>query len=236
MDVAKCLQLGTSSAKMPTMGQPSFGGMPRAARNECIYLKLSEEIAEDRTASGPVNTESNSRNGSDPNWVQNYSSESNQLNNNVRETLKSLAIGSSSTIYDNFNSTNSNANSGSSYNGADSGLSPDSSSNRPTPNSTTPSETRPTNLKSKHPKSGIPSQGASPAVPMGHFFPGETDFSNTITSSGMTPDNTFSMPETPGRGFEVPSWDMENSNTTGLTPVGEGMFRHLMGLGPLDPM
>ena len=57
----------------------------------------------------------------------------------------------------------------------------------------------------------------------------------------MTPDsNAFSMPETPGRAFDVPSgWEMNNQmngQTTGLTPVGEGVFRHLLGLGPMDPM
>ena len=71
---------------------------------------------------------------------------------------------------------------------------------------------------------------------MGSFFQGTTDFSN-IQSSGLTPDNTtFSMAETPGRQFEVPGWEMSNTQTTGLTPVGEGVFRQLMGLGPMDPM
>jgi len=73
---------------------------------------------------------------------------------------------------------------------------------------------------------------------MSSFFSGNPDYSS-IPATGMTPDANFSMPETPGRDFAVPTgWEM-SGQTTGLTPVGEGVFRHLMGLGPMgqmDPM
>jgi hypothetical protein len=71
---------------------------------------------------------------------------------------------------------------------------------------------------------------------MSSFFSTQPDYSN-IVPTGLTPDNTFTMPETPDRSFDVPSgWEMNNQQTTGLTPVGEGVFRTLMGLGPMDPM
>jgi hypothetical protein len=57
----------------------------------------------------------------------------------------------------------------------------------------------------------------------------------TIPTTGLTPDNTFSMPATPGRDFAPPGWET-NGQTTGFTPIGEGVFRQLYGLGPLDPM
>jgi len=69
---------------------------------------------------------------------------------------------------------------------------------------------------------------------MSSFFSTQPYYSSIPV--GLTPDNTFSMPETSSRSFNVPSgWEM-NNQTTGLTPVGEGVFRTLMGLGPMDPM
>ncbi len=52
-------------------------------------------------------------------------------------------------------------------------------------------------------------------------------------SSGLTPNTAFSMPETPGsREFNVSGgWEMSGQ---GLTPIGEGVFRELMGMGPMD--
>jgi hypothetical protein len=130
----------------------------------------------------------------------------------------------------------------------DTGLSPDAQSNssRPTPNSSTGSDSR-SNLQPGQSASGTTSYETSPAasgprVPttdgrlMGSFFANQPDYSS-IPSSGMTPDNSaFALPETPGRVFDVPpGWEM-SQQTTGLTPVGEGVFRQLMGLGPMDPM
>lgn len=69
---------------------------------------------------------------------------------------------------------------------------------------------------------------------MDAFFATQPDYSST-NPPGLTPD-PFNMPETPGRDFPIPNgWEM-SQQTTGLTPVGEGMFRQLMGLGPMDPM
>jgi hypothetical protein len=125
-------------------------------------------------------------------------------------------------------------NSGSS-NGGDTGLSPDtgnSSSNRPTPNSTSPSETR-----AGHKGSAGSSYQTSPEMLHGTQPPNkETGQDRRGISTGLTPDNTFSMAETPGREFAPSGWETSGQNTTGFTPIGEGVFRQLYGLGPLDPM
>jgi hypothetical protein len=138
-------------------------------------------------------------------------------------------------------------NSGSS-NGGDTGLSPDtghSNSNRPTPNSTSPSETRPT-LQPVQKKSTSTSYQASPDILHATQLPNKEGKVSTspfstpldhrgVATSGLTPENTFSMPETPGRDFASSGWET-NGQTTGFTPIGEGVFRQLYGLGPLDPL
>jgi hypothetical protein len=50
--------------------------------------------------------------------------------------------------------------------------------------------------------------------------------------TGMTPGASYSMPQTPGRGEYAGAggWDMSQ----GLTPIGEGVFRELMGIAPMD--
>ncbi|EDO04271.1 hypothetical protein SS1G_06754 [Sclerotinia sclerotiorum 1980 UF-70] len=54
--------------------------------------------------------------------------------------------------------------------------------------------------------------------------------------TSMTP-NTFSMPETQGRTYTMSGWRGPQPTTgTGLTPVGEGLFRHMMGLGPVGDL
>lgn len=211
-----------------------------------------------RRESDPASAESaNARTdsfGDQPNWMPIDSQLSAEQGQNVQRNLQGLAIGDMASInittasYLNREMNNSSGygNSESSTT-ADTGLTPDtanSASNRPTPNASTPSDTRPS-LKPGQ-SSGGPSYESSPAtsnqrIPstdgraMGSFFASQPDYSN-ITATGLTPDNTFTMPETPGRSFDVPSgWEMSNQ-TTGLTPVGEGVFRTLMGLGPMDPM
>ena len=138
-------------------------------------------------------------------------------------------------------------NSGSST-GGEPGLSPDtghSSSNRPTPNSTSPSETRPS-LQAGQKSSANNSYQTSPDILHGarssnkESRPSTSPFSAPLDprsagTTGLTPENTFNMPETPGREFVPPGWET-NGQTTGFTPIGEGVFRQLYGLGPMDPM
>jgi hypothetical protein len=192
--------------------------------------------------------------GDQPNWMPIDSQLPTDQGQEVQRNLQGLAIGSMASISITTGSyRNSEMNNNSGYGNsessatADSRLSPDtanSTSNRPTPNASTPSDTRPSLQPGQ--TSGGTSYETSPAsshqrLPttdgrtLGSFFSTQPDYSN-IPASGLTPDNTFTMPETPGRSFDVPSgWEMSNQ-TTGLTPVGEGVFRQLMGLGPMDPM
>jgi hypothetical protein len=213
-------------------------------------MRLAEEITDE----GPlipasVNTDTNNRNGSDPSWDSTFSSNPEQ-SSNVRDTLEQLAIHTTPSIYDTFGSNgsgNGTKTMNNSFNGGDTGLSPDtanSSSNRPTPSSTTPSDsrlsqpnTRTRSGNGSHEASPLPAQSTDPQhrAPMQHFFPEAPDYRG-INSTGLTPEN-FSMAETPGRQFEVPGWEnISHNQTTGLTPVGEGVFRQLMGLGSMDPM
>jgi len=185
-----------------------------------------------------------------PNWMPITDHPPGEHGQDVQRTLQGLAIGTSSLSRPNYGTgdMNSTGYANENSNSADTGLSPDtahSSSNRPTPNSTTPSEPR-SNLQPGS-NSGGSSYETSPASShqarqptadgrsMNSFFATQPDYSG-ISASGLTPENSFTMPETPGRDFPLPNgWEM-SQQTTGLTPVGEGVFRQLMGLGPMDPM
>jgi hypothetical protein len=114
-------------------------------------------------------------------------------------------------------------------------------SDRPTPNSSTASSLQPGQRQPGQTHSGRSSFDASPAsshqaqsdpsrAPNAFYNPA-SDFSN-LPGTGMTPGSSMSMPDTPGgRDFTVPGgWEMNQ----GLTPVGEGLFQQLMGMGPMD--
>lgn len=168
----------------------------------------------------------------------------------VQRTLQGLTIGSIPQRPTTYGDGTSYGTGGSS-NDADTGLSPattNSNSNRPTPNASTPSDSLPKSNNSQN-KSGGTSYETSPEASISQqlpatdgrafssFFSGQPDYTNTMPATGLTPDNSFNMPDTPGRGFDVPNgWDLPNQITTGLTPVGEGVFRQLLGLGPMDAM
>ncbi|TVY73279.1 Citrinin biosynthesis transcriptional activator ctnR [Lachnellula suecica] len=250
--------LGISSATAPHMGPvPSpLNGY----RNDCNFLQISEVDVDPNPAGpesnppsgGPTNARPDG-NLEDSDWINFHSQQPVGQGQDVRSNMEGLAIGSipNTKRVGNMTSGSSYITSESSNNGGDAGLSPDTShsnSNRPTPNSTSGSDSRPPNLQPGQTNSGGASFEASPtsshnarpssghANSMSFFLNGQQpDYSN-IPSTGLTPGNEFSMPETPGRGFDVPSgWEMSNQ-TNSLTPVGEGVLRQLMGLGPLDPM
>jgi hypothetical protein len=115
-------------------------------------------------------------------------------------------------------------------------------SDRPTPTSSAPSDGRSNLQPGKSQSSNHSSFEASPAsshqaIPDQNrsrtFYSSAQEYSSIpLGSTGLTPGNAFSMPETPGRDFTAPgSWDM---STQGLTPIGEGVLRELMGIGPMD--
>jgi len=176
-----------------------------------------------------------------------------QHSHNVQHSLQGLVIESlppghyhsgdmNSTSY--VNSENSNS--------VEAGFSPDtahSGSNRPTPSSTTPSEPR-TQMQPGRTKSGGRSYETSPAP--AHQQPrvvgNDTRSRNiiyttqpgysSIPATGLAADHNEYIPGTPGQsgGFPIQNgWEM-NQPTTGLTPVGEGLFRQFMELGPMDHM
>ena len=241
---------------------PTIGTGPKANnvvfRNECNFMRTPDDAPNPMDDSPTINvdTRNNFRRdsgptsgGSDqPNWIPLPDHSPPDQGQDVQRTMQGLALGShpqpnygpgdlSGSGYVNSESSNN-----------DTGLSPNtgnSGSDRPTPNSTTPSESR-ANLQPGKTSGGTsyetsPASSHAPRVPttdnraMSSFFSTQPDYTN-ISSTGMTPDSNQYMPETPGRDFQVPpGWEM-SQQTTGLTPVGEGVFRQLMGLGPMDPM
>ncbi|KAM0314461.1 hypothetical protein ACHAO8_004658 [Botrytis cinerea] len=112
-------------------------------------------------------------------------------------------------------------------------------SNHPTLKST--SESRPSNLQHGQTNKNTGSYETRPAPDtnrevraMDSFFSTPPGYNNITAGSNITP-SAYSMPETPGRAYtNTGPWPQQT--TTGLTPVGEGVFRHLMGLGPMDAM
>ncbi|EMR71146.1 putative binuclear zinc transcription factor protein [Eutypa lata UCREL1] len=125
----------------------------------------------------------------------------------------------------------------------------DGVSNRPTPNSST--------TTSDHRQSGTGTSGSTPfdtspigsnrnlgtqaemdaaAAAASSFFPDSIPASfhlsgNNSGGTGLTPGQTFSVPDTPGNDFNLPNgWASQT-----MTPVAEGMLRHLMDM-PMDNM
>lgn len=190
-----------------------------------------------------------------PSWMPLPEHSSGEHGQDVQRTLQGLAIGTNSLPRSAYATGDINSTgyvTGENSNGADASLSPDTAhstgSNRPTPNSTTPSEPRSslqpggnsggtsyeTSPVSSH-QARLPSHSSSDGRSMNSFLASQPDYSG-ISATGLTPENPYSIPETSSRDFPVPNgWEM-SQQTTGLTPVGEGVFRQLMGLGPMDPM
>lgn len=249
--------LGLASAHAKRIGDPPNSGYSKPWSNECNFMRIVDDAPPPVDSDSPVDvsgrsgesqdsTLKTSFNGDAQNWVP-LEHQTLAPEQEVQRTMQGLVLGQmvTSTYKPGELSTSSYVHSESS-NAADASLSPDtgnSSSNRPTPNSSTSSDTHPS-LQPRRTSSGRASFETSPSMPtqtrlpdgrsMSNFFGTQADYN--ISSTGLTPDNTFTMPETPGRDFPVPNgWEMSQQGT-GLTPVGEGVFRHLMGLGGMDPM
>lgn len=253
-------RLGLSSAKSPRIAAPGYrDGFPNQD-NECLFMRSLDDDGTAMDDRRPTNSHQekaptsasstgpqNSGFGDQTKWMP--IDQSAKRGEGVQRTLRSLALGDISS-FPTLDMHGSGYGPSDNSAGAESGLSPDtqnSSSNRPTPNSTTPSDTR-SNAQNGKANSSTTSFSTSPdsqpsRLPttdgraMSSFFSTQPDYANIIPATGMTPGNEFSLPETPGRGFDVPSgWEMSTQATTGLTPVGEGVFRQLMGMGGMDPM
>jgi hypothetical protein len=66
-----------------------------------------------------------------------------------------------------------------------------------------------------------------------------TPATNSASGAGVTPrdgeaDGVFEIPQTPGGSFNWESIGNGVGMGTGMTPVGEGVLRELMGMGPLE--
>ncbi|KAK0730608.1 fungal-specific transcription factor domain-containing protein [Lasiosphaeris hirsuta] len=139
-----------------------------------------------------------------------------------------------------------------------SGTSPDAGqSSRPTPNSSSASEQRQNlapggHLSGSSRNSFEASPVAShPSLSMAGTSQSEVersvnDFFNDPSSfnlppgvsTGMTPDQRYSMPETPGdTTYSVPAgWPGIPTGQPGMTPVAEGVLRSIMSMGTLETM
>lgn len=118
-------------------------------------------------------------------------------------------------------------------------------SDRPTPSSTAPSDGhRPTNLapakRSGHSSfetspvashnTGIPEQHQNGAAQAFYQQQGGEGYMPAMHNQGGL--GNFAMAGSPGRGAEFAGaqWEMSSA----LTPIGEGMLRELMSIGPMD--
>ncbi|TDZ21908.1 Citrinin biosynthesis transcriptional activator ctnR [Colletotrichum orbiculare MAFF 240422] len=151
---------------------------------------------------------------------------------------------SSGSLYDRAGSSNGNmAGFGRSESSGDINLtgSPEGEqSNRPTPNSSSASEQRMNmatggNTFDTSPVPGHQNGGSQNNLDGGVGFFGD---SNTFSMgrTGLTPNQRFSMPDTPGAGFGLPNGWGDLQGQTGMTPVAEGVLRSLMNMGPMDAM
>lgn len=116
-------------------------------------------------------------------------------------------------------------------------------SDRPTPNSSSASDRQ--NLNTGRMSSGGNSFETSPVTQTQNVSQSDVDrnvaaFFNDPTNgfsmgTGMTPDQRFTMPDTPGGEFTVPpGWELPGQ--TGMTPVAEGVLRTIMQMGPMETM
>ncbi|PQE25859.1 fungal specific transcription factor protein [Rutstroemia sp. NJR-2017a BBW] len=244
--------LGLSSAKTVKIGTNSSGA---PCENACTFLRFSKDVPvgiDEPTAGAGQNTTDTTSgeaptSGRTDSFPQSFGSEQNNWNS-LSDQSRSQGEGPTLVVGQGMpRDMNNNYGTEGSSTGADSSRSPNPGpSNHPTPNSSTASDSRPSNPTHSHNSTISRSfelssgpQGSSSVRSMAAFFVSDPDYSNIPPTgiSGMTP-GPFSMPETPGRSFASPGgWSMgEQQQSTGLTPVGEGVFRHMMGLGPMDPM
>jgi hypothetical protein len=230
--------LSTRSAN-PFFFKNDSGTGPNGRIDQCSFLKI---VDEESPVEGPN--------------VENRSSESlNWLNGNglpTREVhpvaMQGILVGTGATT--GFDQTGGMPSHMNHYMQSDANLSETDHSDRPTPNSSTASSLQPGAGQTGH-HSGRSSFEASPVsthLPhpqesrmAGTFFTHPADFTGVGgVSAGLSSSATYSLSPTlggqtnMGREFtSTSSWEIGE----GLTPVGEGVFRELMDMGPgMGPM
>jgi hypothetical protein len=234
----KFRSLAQGLANMDIPGNSAYANRkqtgPDGRIDQCSFLKIVDDVEEPTSALDSLWTASNTV--TDNSRVHPVAMhgilEGLSQNNNVFEPARNL--NSNMGVYGQSDSSNN----------IDLDMSSDQNhSDRPTPSTSTGSNLQPGQRQTGQTHSGRSSFDASPASShqppensgaANAFFNHTPDFSTLGASSGMTPgSNTFGLPDTPGgRDFAVPSgWEMSNQ---GLTPVGEGVFQQLMGMGPMD--
>ncbi|KAM3071288.1 hypothetical protein ACMFMG_008878 [Clarireedia jacksonii] len=241
--------LGLKTARIGTNSSAARG----PHRNQCDFLRFPKDVPVgiDEPTAGAAPEASDTSKGKAPiggrpdSFQRTFRSEQdnwNLLNDQSRSQVEgpTLIVGQGMPIT---RDMNNNYGTDGSSTGADSGLSPNADpSNQTTPNSSTASDSRPPNLSHGPNSTNSRSYETSPVshVPgevrsVDSWFP--TPAGYNIPTTGMTP-GAFNVPDTPVRSFASPSgWSMGGQQqSTGLTPVGEGVFRQMMELGPIDPM
>ncbi len=207
---------------------------PDGRVDQCNFLKIIDN--DDSPGKTP---------GLDADWLGGTSLRNSEVHPvSMQGVLQGLSQGNAGQMYDNPGSSHGQMGGygqSNSANNVDLDLSSDQNhSDRPTPSSSTASSLQPGQNQPGRSHSERSSFDASPVSshqPQGDtsraanaFFNHTPDFAN-VGPTGMTPGSTFSLPATP-RDFTVPNgWEMSNQ---GLTPVGEGVFQQLMGMGPMD--
>ncbi|RDW88831.1 hypothetical protein BP6252_00863 [Coleophoma cylindrospora] len=239
-------KLGMSGTNAPTSGTSNLPPFISQQKNECNFLRVLDDSQAMDDPAEDIGIASNGlKNTSDHSDWMPLPDHSQNRNLGAQRTITGLVVGSlTNPTYDPANvSGTSYRPSDTTSSSHDAGLSPDTTaSNRPTPNSNASSDTRPNQHRGQGNQSSITSYDTSPSTSnqamvntpdnrsMSSFFSGNPDYS-TMGQTGLTPDANFNMAET----TDLPQgW--ENSQPTGLTPVGEGVFRHLMVLSSVEPL
>lgn len=239
-------KLGILGTKAPEVSKSDLPLFVQQQKNNCNFLLRvadNSQVMDDTGDAARIASNNFKNTSNQTDWMP---LSDHPQNSSAQRTMTGLVIGSL---------TNPNYNTGdlrsASYRSTDAtnsshdaGLSPDAgASNRPTPNSNASSDTRSNQHPGQGNQSSLTSYETSPSTSnqnisntpsdsrsMSGFFSGNPDYSN-IGPTGLTPDTSYNMAETP----DLPQgW--ESSQTTGLTPVGEGVFRHLMALSSVEPL
>ncbi|KAF9869803.1 binuclear zinc transcription factor [Colletotrichum karsti] len=220
-------------------------------RNECHFMKVSGDNG--NAAGAPSIVEPEKDGDAGPNsastgfggqtWLsaeQHLPYDANRSGIPMQGTVLTPSSGS---LYDKSGSSNGHvAGFGQSEsNGDNMSGSPDGDqSNRPTPNSSSASEQRMNmasggrnsfDASSAAGQQNMNSQGNTENM---NFFGDTNGFG--MRGMGLTPNQRFSMPETPGADFGMPNGWGDLQGQTGMTPVAEGVLRSLMNMGPMDAM
>ncbi|KAF4867999.1 Citrinin biosynthesis transcriptional activator ctnR [Colletotrichum siamense] len=222
-------------------------------RNECHFMKVGGDNGNAAAAPSIVEPELDTDGGPNSastgfggqNWLSAEPPIAYEGNRPGVQLRGSVLTPSSGSLYDKSGSSSGHMTGfGQSESSGDNNMSgsPDAEqSNRPTPNSSSASEQRMniasggSNSFDASPVAGhqnIDSQGNGDANV--NFFNDASAFG--IRGTGLTPNQRFSMPATPGADFGMSNGWGDLQGQTGMTPVAEGVLRSLMNMGPMDAM